>query len=159
MSLEAQLQELTAAIKGLTEVVKNGGDIGAAEPATGRGRKSKKDASDVGGAPATVAQAPAPVAPPIFVAPPAPPAPPAAPTMPPAPSFMAPPAQAPAAIPFTDGSSLLKWVMAQYQALGPVKGAQIQKVINDLGYNNVNDIKPAHYADFHARVVALATAA
>jgi hypothetical protein len=77
--------------------------------------------------------------------------------MPAPPVFVAPPA-APqqAGVPFSDGASLLKWVMEKYKALGPVKGAQIQKVINDLGYSNVNDIKPAHYADFHARVEALA---
>lgn len=151
MSLEAQLQELTAAIKGLTDAVKGSGENVTAEPSRGRGRKGK-DAPEVA-APTSVAPATAPVAPAAFV----PPAPPAPPAMPPIPSFAAPPAAAPG-IPFSDGPTLLKWVMEQYKALGPVKGAQIQKVINDLGHANVNDIKPAQYADFHARVVALATA-
>lgn len=154
MSLEAQLQELTAAIKGLTEAVKGGAESVTAEPSTGRGRKKVVSPEAAPAAPVTVAPIASPVAPPAFV----PPAPPAPPAMPPIPSFAAPVAPQ-QGVPFTDGASLLKWVMEQYKALGPVKGAQIQKVINDLGYSNVNDIKPAHYADFHARVVALATSA
>lgn len=157
MSLEAQLQELTAAIKGLTEAVKGGEQITAAEPSKGRGRPKKESPEAAPAASVTVTQNPAAVSaptPPAFI-PPAPPAPPAPPTMPPIPSFVAPPAAAPG-VPFTDGPTLLKWVMEQYKALGPVKGAQIQKVINDLGHTNVNDIKPAQYADFHARVVSLA---
>ncbi len=156
MSLEAHIQELTAAVKALVTAIASidvGGDaVGDAVEPTAPKRGRKKDAPEVA-APAASPSVPA--LPPGFQ-PFTPPAPPAAPAMPVPPTFVAPPAPQQAGIPFSDGASLLKWVMEKYKALGPVKGASIQKVINDLGYSNVNDIKPAHYADFHAKVEALA---
>ena len=95
-------------------------------------------------APAPVAQAPAPVA--------------AAPAMPAPPAFVAPaPAAAPVAsgAPFTDGKGLIDYVMNAYKALGPQKGAQIQNVLVNLGYQNINDVKPEHYGALFAGVEAL----
>ena len=99
-------------------------------------------------APATVA----PPAPPAFTAPLAP----AAPAMP-APPTVAPPAAPPAAtvVPFSDTKGLTDYVMAKYTALGQEKGSQIQNVLVSLGYQNINDVQPAHYAAFYQGVEAL----
>jgi hypothetical protein len=79
-----------------------------------------------------------------------------------APAMPAPPTFAPApqpvqqaGVPFNDGKSLIEYVMGRYKALGPEKGAQIQNVLTGLGYQNINDIKPEHYPQFHAGVEAI----
>ena len=116
--------------------------------------------------PAPVAPAPAPVvqavaapampAPPVFTAPVAPaPAPiPAAPVInaAPAPATASPSEKAP----FTDAKGLIDFVMSAYKALGPQKGAGIQGVLTGLGYQNINDVNPAHYDALFAGVKALA---
>jgi len=94
---------------------------------------------------------------PVVAAPVVAPAP--APAMP-APPIFAPAAPAPvaapsAAAPFTDGKGLIDYVMAAYRTMGPQKGAQIQNVLTGLGYQNINDIKPADYAALYAGVEAL----
>jgi hypothetical protein len=135
MSLELKIEALTAAVVALT---------------------AKLESSNVA-APAPVAPAPAPVvqAAPVTVtvmdAPVA-----AAPAMPAPPTFAAPVA-APAATgaPFTDGKGLIDYVMGAYKALGPQKGAQIQGVLTGMGYQNINDVKPEHYAALHTGVEAL----
>lgn len=95
--------------------------------------------------------------PPAAAAPPTPVA--SAPVVPvtPPPVAAPAPAAAPAATgaPFNDGPSLTAYVMQSYQALGAEKGAQIQTVLNNLGYQNINDVKPEHYAQFHQGVEAL----
>lgn len=96
----------------------------------------------------------APVAAPAPVVAPAPVAPPAvepAPVMPPPPKFEAPAAGAP----FTDGKGLIDYVMSSYKVLGPQKGAQMQGVLVGLGYQNINDVKPEHYAALYAGIEAL----
>lgn len=106
---------------------------------------------------APVAQAPAPVANPVTVTvtTPTPVAAPA-PVMPAAPSFVAPvAAPAPTGAPFADPKGLIDYVMGAYKALGAAKGAQIQGVLTGLGYQNINDVKPEHYAQLHAGVEAL----
>ena len=90
------------------------------------------------------------------------PAPPAA-AMPTAPSFLAqpaPPVAAPVtpagpALPFADAKGLTDYVMATYKTLGPEKGAQIQGIIQHLGHQNVNDLRPDQYAQFHGFVEQL----
>jgi len=98
-----------------------------------------------------VVPAPAP-----FVAPsPVAPAPvPAAPVTPPAAvsSAAASPSES---APFSDGKGLLSYVMESYKAMGPIKGAQIQGVLASLGYQNINDVRPEHYAALHKGVEAL----
>jgi len=103
--------------------------------------------------PAPVVAAPAPV-----VAAPAPVV--AAPAMPAPPAFMAAPVAAPApaafiVAPFTDGKGLIDYVMSAYKALGAAKGANIQGVLTGMGYQNINDVKPEHYAALFAGVEAL----
>ena len=132
MSLEAKIEALTAAVVALT---------------------AKLESSNVAPA-APVAPAPAPVvqAAPAPVAAPAP-----APVMPAPPAFVAPApvAAAPSGVPFADGKGLIDYVMGAYKALGPQKGAQIQGVLTGLGYQNINDVKPEHYAALHTGIEAL----
>ena len=78
--------------------------------------------------------------------------------MPAPPAFVAPaPAPAPVATgaPFSDGKGLIDYVMASYKTLGSAKGAQIQNVLTQLGYQNINDVKPEHYGALFAGVEAL----
>lgn len=137
MSLEAKIEALTAAVTALIAQLQAGNVA----------------------APAPVAPTPAPVvqAAPIHVSvvdTPAPVA--AAPAMPAPPSFVAPaPAPAPTGAPFSDPKGLIDYVMGAYKALGPQKGAQIQGVLTGLGYQNINDVKPEHYAALHTGVEAL----
>jgi hypothetical protein len=141
MSLELKIEALTAAVTALTAQLQVG-NVAAPAP--------------VAPAPALVVQAaPAPVAAAPVAAPaPAPVA--AAPAMPAPPTFVA-PAAAPAAssAPFSDPKGLIDYLMGAYKALGPQKGAMIQGVLNGLGYQNVNDVKPEHYAALHTGVEAL----
>lgn len=128
--IETQIAALTAAVIELTNTIKGAGT-------------------------STVPQAAAIVAPvaqaPVFQAPAA--------QMPAPPSFTAPaPAsvvqQAPA-VPFSDGQGLIAYVMAAYKEMGPAKGANIQGVLTSLGYQNINDVKPEHYAALYQGVEAL----
>ena len=127
MSLDNKIDALTAAVIALT---------------------AKLESSNVAPA-APVAPAPAPV---VQAAPVA------APAMPAPPAFVAPaPAPAPVATgaPFSDGKGLIDYVMASYKTLGSAKGAQIQNVLTQLGYQNINDVKPEHYGALFAGVEAL----
>lgn len=65
------------------------------------------------------------------------------PVMPAPPTFMAPQPQV-ASAPFSDAKGLIDYVMSAYKSLGS-KGPQIQNVLNNLGYQNINDVKPEHY--------------
>jgi hypothetical protein len=136
MSLEAKIEVLTQVVQALI-VQMQSANVAALSP---------------------VAQAPAPVVAtaPVVTSTPTPVAP--APAMPAPPAFVAPaPAAAPSAggAPFTDGKGLIDYVMGAYKALGPQKGAQIQGVLTGLGYQNINDVKPEHYAQLFAGVEAL----
>ena len=136
MSLELKIEALTAAVVALT---------------------AKLESSNVS-APAPVAPAPAPVvqaAPEPVAAPAAAPVA-AAPLMPAPPTFAAPAAApAPTGAPFSDSKGLIDYVMGAYKALGPQKGAMIQNVLTNMGYQNINDVKPEHYATLFAGVEAL----
>lgn len=136
MSLELKIEALTAAVVALT---------------------AKLESSNVS-APAPVAPAPAPVvqaAPAPVAAPVAAPVV-AAPVMPAPPSFVAPaPAPVASGAPFSDGKGLIDYVMSAYKAMGPQKGAQIQSVLTGMGYQNINDVKPEHYAALHTGIEAL----
>ena len=109
---------------------------------------------------APVAQAPASVVEPApvtkSVVEPAPVA--AAPVMPAPPVFVAPapvPAPVAAGAPFSDPKGLIDYVMSAYKALGPQKGAGIQGVLTQLGYQNINDVNPAHYGALFSGIEAL----
>ena len=148
MSLELKIEALTAAVVALTAKLESS-NVTAAAPV------APAPAPVVQVAPAPVATpAPAPVAAPVAA--PAPVA--AAPAMPAPPSFVAPaPVTAPAlaGAPFSDGKGLIDYVMSSYKALGPQKGAMIQGVLVNLGYQNINDVKPEHYGQLFAGVEAL----
>ena len=132
MSIEKTISELTAAVTALTAAL-----------------------NQRAGAP-IVPQAAAPVtqqfAPQTAAAP--------APTMPTLPNFglqaQAPaPAAAVQGAPFTDGAGLIAYVMGAYKEMGPTKGALIQGVLTQLGYQNINDVKPEHYGSLYQGVEAL----
>ena len=129
MSIEKTISDLTAAVTALTAALNQ--RAGAT----------------------TVAQAPAPVAAaPQFTAPNL------APTMPALPTFAAAPAPAApvaAAAPFADGPGLIAYVMGAYKEMGPTKGALIQGVLTQMGYQNINDVKPEHYGSLFQGVEAL----
>ena len=100
--------------------------------------------------------APAPVAPqpPAAAAPPVPPAPPTPAATTPAP----PPTPAPTPdvqLPFADINGLVQYVMGKYQSLGAEKGDGIQNVLVGLGYSNINDVQPEHFAQFYTQVEAI----
>jgi hypothetical protein len=130
MSLEAKIEDLTAAIHALVA-------------AMGAGRPAAPAAVE----PAVVTVTPtSPVPAPVAAAMPAPP-------------VFAPPAPAPAPTlpkaPFTDQKSLIDYVMSSYKTLGVAKGAQIQQVLVSLGHQNINDVKPENYDALFAGVEAL----
>ncbi len=128
MNLEKTISDLTTAVNALTAAL-NQRAGGAGAP--------------------IVQQATAPVA-----ATPAP-----APTMPTLPTFAAPGPATPTPVsqgaPFTDGAGLIAYVMGAYKEMGPTKGALIQGVLTQLGYNNINDVKPEHYGSLFQGVEAL----
>ena len=137
MSLETEIQALAQAVIALTAKIE-GINVTAAAP---------------------VAPAPAPVVQAAPVAAPTPAPTPVAAAMPAPPSFIAPVvAPAPAGAPFSDGKGLIDYVMNSYKALGPQKGAMIQGVLVNLGYQNINDVKPEHYGQLFAGVEALKAA-
>ena len=128
MSLENKIDALTIAVQALTVAI--------------------LESKNVAPAPAPVVQVAPVVAAPVV----------AAPAMPAPPAFVAPaPAPAPVAggAPFSDGKGLIDYVMGAYKALGAAKGSQIQTVLTGLGYSNINDVKPEHYAQLFAGVEAL----
>jgi hypothetical protein len=137
MSLEAKIEDLTAAIHALVAAM---GARPVAAPAAAPAVVTITPTSPV--------PAPAPVAPtPVVPAMPAPPV-----FAPPAP--VAPAATLPKA-PFTDQKSLIDYVMSSYKTLGVAKGAQIQQVLVSLGHQNINDVKPENYDALFAGVEAL----
>ena len=139
MSLELKIEALTAAVTALTAQLQ-AGNVAAPAP--------------VAPAPAPVVQAAPVAAAPVAAPAPAPVA--AAPAMPAPPTFVAPaPAPAPTGAPFSDPKGLIDYVMGAYKALGPQKGAMIQGILTGLGYQNINDVKPEHYAALHTGVESL----
>ena len=124
--LETKIEALTQAVIALTEVI----------------LKIEAKETDES-APAPVVTAPAPVV--------------TAPVMPAAPTFEPVVEATPAgnAAPFTDGKSLIDYVMTVYKELGPEKGAKIQGVLTELGLQNVNELRPTEYDAFYTKVEAL----
>ena len=145
MSLETEIKNLAAAVIALTAKIE-GINVAPAAPIA---QAPIAVTTVAPAAPVTVA-APAAVVPAMSTAA-------ANNAMPAAPSFVAPaPVAAVAAgAPFNDPKSLLEYVMGAYKTLGAEKGQQIQGVLTNLGYQNINDVKPEHYAQLHAGVEAL----
>lgn len=148
MSLESKIQELTETVSRLIDALNaHQTAIVAPTPAP------VQVAAPVAPAPVVSAPAPAPVA----AAPVAAPAP--APAMPAPPAFVAAAAApAPTGAPFSDNKGLIDYVMGAYKAMGPQKGASIQNVLTQLGYQNINDVKPEHFAALYQGVEALKAA-
>jgi hypothetical protein len=139
MSLENEIKTLAAAVIALTAKIEG---INVAAPAPVAQAPALESIAAPASAPAIVA-APALVAAPV--------------AMPAAPSFVAPApvAAVTAGAPFNDPKGLLEYVMGAYKALGAEKGQLIQGVLTSMGYQNINDVKPEHYAQLHAGVEAL----
>lgn len=136
MSIEQNIAALTAAVIELTNAIKASGTTTVPQAAAIVAPVAQVATQFT----APVATAPAMPAPPTF----APPA------------FTAPAAPAaPAGAPFSDGQGLIAYVMAAYKEMGPAKGANIQGVLTSLGYQNINDVKPEHYAALYQGVEAL----
>lgn len=141
MSLETEIKTLAAAVVALTAKIEGINVAPAAPVAQAPAPAFKPGIASAG--PDNI-PAPKPVATP-------------APVMPAVPSFVATPAGTPSVVitPFNDPKGLLEYVMGAYKALGADKGQQIQGVLTQLGYQNINDVKPEHYAQLHAGVEAL----
>lgn len=130
MSLEAKIEALTASVNQLIAVMSAVQQSASAAP---------------------VVQAP-PVAAPVAAAPVA-----AAPQMPALPTFA--PAPAPAApvvaAPFQNPQQVTEYTMGAYKAMGPEKGNKIQGILQSMGVQNLNDLKPEQYGPFYQAVEAL----
>lgn len=78
----------------------------------------------------------------------------------PAPPMFGTPAPAPAApvqqaAPFSTQQGLFEYTTAAYQGLGAEKGGRIMGILQGLGIQNLNDLKPEQYGQFYAQVEAL----
>lgn len=142
MSLEAKIETLSVLIGELIKTLDKSNATSVTPPV----------APAPAPAPAVVSTAPP--AAPIPVAPPAPVVA-AAPVMPPPPVFATAPTPAANALPFSDSTSLVSYVMGVYRQIGAAKGAGIQNVLTALGASNLTDVKPEQYAAFHAGIEAL----
>ena len=132
MSIEKTISDLTTAVNALTTAL-NQRAGGAGAPIVQQAAGAVTGGTALGTMPAAQAQ------------------------MPTLPTFAAAPAPAAAVqgAPFTDGAGLIAYVMAAYKEMGPTKGAGIQGVLTQLGYQNINDVKPEHYGALYQGVEAL----
>jgi hypothetical protein len=72
-----------------------------------------------------------------------------------APTVAPAPAVANVTAPFNDKKGLTNFVMARYRELGPIKGAEIQRCLDECGVHNVNDLAESRYGEFYQKVMAL----
>ena len=157
MSLESKIQELTETVSRLIDTL-NAQPVPMVSPAPVPVQSTPvMDDMSIRAKALLDVAAMAPAVAPVQPAPAVAPVPVAAPAMPAPPTFTAPApvAPAPTGVPFTDGKGLIGYVMDAYKAMGPQKGAQIQTVLTGLGYQNINDVKPEHYAALYAGVETL----
>lgn len=56
---------------------------------------------------------------------------------------------------FANQAEFTAFIMDNYKALGPIKGAKIQEVLLSAGTKNINEAKPEMYAAIKAGVEAL----
>lgn len=52
----------------------------------------------------------------------------------------------------------IKYIMQAYNELGQAKGRGISTIMTNLGYDNVNNVKPEHFQEFINQVEALKVA-
>ena len=134
MSIEQNIAALTAAVIELTNAIRASGTTTVPQAAVAVTTAAPPVAANFAPSVAPAMPAPPTFAPPAFTAPAAPVAP---------------------SAPFSDGQGLIAYVMAAYKEMGPAKGANIQGVLTSLGYQNINDVKPEHYAALYQGVEAL----
>ena len=134
MSIEQNIAALTAAVIELTNAIRASGTTTVPQAAVAVTTAAPPVAANFAPSVAPAMPAPPTFAPPAFTAPAAPVAP---------------------SAPFTDGAGLIAYVMGAYKEMGPAKGANIQGVLTSLGYQNINDVKPEHYAALYQGVEAL----
>lgn len=132
--IETQIAALTAAVIELTNTIRASGTTTVPQAAVAVTTAAPPIAANFAPSVAPAMPAPPTFAPPAFAAPAAPVAP---------------------SAPFTDGAGLIAYVMGAYKEMGPAKGANIQGVLTSLGYQNINDVKPEHYAALYQGVEAL----
>ena len=134
MSIEKTISDLTTAVNALTTAL-NQRVGGAGAPIVPQATGAVTGGTALGTMPAVQTQMPA------------------------MPSFAAPGPATPTPVsqgaPFTDGAGLIAYVMGAYKEMGPTKGALIQGVLTQMGYQNVNDVKPEHYPALYQGVEAL----
>ena len=135
MSIEKTISDLTTAVNALTTAL-NQRAGGAGAPIVPQATGAVMGGTSLGNMSAAQAQ------------------------MPTLPTFAAAPAQQQAVVnqphaPFTDGAGLIAYVMGAYKEMGPTKGALIQGVLTQMGYQNINDVKPEHYGSLFQGVEAL----
>lgn len=153
MSLESKIEALTVAVNDLTKSMQSI-DILPAEPTTRYALRDVAHGTE-GRVEVTTLEQHAPV----YATPPNPVASPQAtvamPVLPvftqPAPTVTPQPVNAP----FADGKGLIEYVVGAYQTMGPIRGAQIQGILTNLGYQNINDVKPDHYGDLFRAIETL----
>ena len=143
MSLELKIEALTVAVAALTAQLQGNAAAPAPTPAP---TPAPAPAPVVQAAPITVQAVAAPSVLAVSGTPVVMPAP---------PTFSAPSPSPVAGAPFSDPKGLIDYVMSTYKALGPQKGALIQGVLTGLGYQNINDVKPEHYAALYTGVRGL----
>jgi hypothetical protein len=162
MSLETEIQNLTAAVENLAFIMKQ---ISAMQNTTAVENKNvyaplrtddevknpqviKEEATRGAPEPMLTQSTPAVVAPPAI-------------QMPPLPVFAAPPVAPPAPpvvqtkAPFTNAAELMKYLTESYTSMGAEKGAKIQEVMKALNVTAVTDVKPEQYDALFAGVEAL----
>lgn len=138
MSLESKIEALTASVNQLIAVMSAAQQSAPSQPVT---QPQAVNPTPVVAAPV----APVPVA--------------AAPVMPAPPTF-SPVAPAPipspvATAPFQNPQQVMEYTMGAYKAMGPEKGNKIQGILQGMGVQNLNDLKPEQYAQFHQAVEQL----
>lgn len=133
MSLELKIEALTASVNQLIAVMSA---VQQSAPA------------------APVVQAPPVNPPPPLVHAPAV----AAPVMPALPTFAPAPVAAASVVPaspFQNPQQVMEYTMGAYKAMGPEKGNKIQGILQSMGVQNLNDLKPEQYGAFYQNVEAL----
>lgn len=135
MSLEVKIEALTASVNQLIAVMSAAQQSAPSQPVT--------QPQAVNPAPIAAPVAPAPVA--------------AAPVMPALPTFApAAPVAAPVTTaPFSTPQQVMEYTMGAYKAMGPEKGNKIQGILQSMGVQNLNDLKPEQYGQFYQAVETL----
>lgn len=150
MSLEAKIDALTTAVNALVNVMSNGNQPVKTEVTTTPPQVTEMINQTKPQDTATTTSPASPAVPPTTAEDAAP-----AVNMPTPPNLDAPATTAPAGVPFSDATGLVNYVMDAYKAIGAEKGAQIGNILAELGYQNINDVKPEHYGVLHEKVEAL----